>query len=130
MKTVEKFDQDMQKEEFRKEFEKKAEVIHKENPDYSKLEVISKAAKELGYDLPVELLEKKSAETQELSEEELDQVAGGFIGRPSKTVDDEYGHESDCIGMTWHCYATFMHTETESKEVDCWSNYKCYFASN
>ncbi len=132
MKTLKEFDQDMQKEEFRKEFEKKAAVIHKENPDYSKLEVISKAAKELGYGLPVELLEKKTAEAQELSEEELNQVAGGSKNKmhESKIVYDEYGRESQCSIMTWHCLATFMHTETESEEVNCWSNYKCLFANN
>ncbi len=144
MKTLKEFDQNMQKEEFRKEFEKKAEVIHEENPDWSELELISKTAKELGYDMPVELLEKKTAETQELDEEELKQVAGGsgiedaeqeymetvidiITGncRNNAIATDEYNHNANCV-TAWHCYTATLHTGTNSEKVSCWKNYKCF----
>ncbi len=138
MKTLKEFDQNMQKEEFRKEFEKKAEVVHEENPDWSELEVISKAAKELGYDMPVELLEKETAEIQELNEEELKQVAGGVGGidfdgncrsnwfcTEDWMTEDEHGHDNLCY-TAWHCAAVTLHTKSDSKDSYCWKNYQCF----
>ena len=84
-------------------------------------EVIQKVAAELGYEVPLEELERAWAGEQELDEAELDKVAGGWT--------DEHGHDTSCF-VAWHCYTITCHTETIHKNVNCWSNYKCMFSDH
>ena len=109
-------------------------------------EALSRAARSLGYEINAAELERMGAETQELSLEEMASAAGGDgdYDRVHKNLctkdwhcdifwnsaaEDEYGHNNWCATV-WHCYMASMHTETESKNVSCWSDYLCAFINN
>ena len=107
-------------------------------------EAMEKALKSLGYDIPKAELERMQAESQQMSLEEMENVAGGTQYEKEwgelcnsdywcmvlwDTKDqDEKGHNSWCV-TAWHCDMATLHTETDSKEVSCWSNYTCKLIS-
>lgn len=87
-------------------------------------EVIVKAAAELGFDISIEDLERAIAEQEQLSDNDLENIAGGG------GLTDEYGHDDFCVTI-WHCYVVTAHTETNTKITDshkeaCLVNFGCY----
>ena len=87
-------------------------------------EVISGAAKAIGFEITPEEIERSAAEAQELSDGDLEVVTGG-----TEYPEDEYGHEFWC-SVAWHCYTAFRHTDSESHDITCWSDYLCVFSEN
>ena len=77
-------------------------------------ELLLKAAAEVGYPLTMAELERAFAQAQELSEEELDKVAGGT------EKNDDW-----CI-VTHHCFAFFLHTDDGSTTANCWKDYNVF----
>ena len=69
----------------------------------------------LGYAITIEELERAAADLEKLDDDELDAAAGG--------AQDEK-HTNWCI-KSWYCFAALRHTNTESKDVACWSDYVC-----
>ena len=63
--------------EKQKAFEEALEKIAEEKSVESESEAFVKAAKELGFDLTIEEIERSFAEKQEMGDDELDEVAGG-----------------------------------------------------
>ena len=86
-------------------------------------EALVKAVAEVGYDIPIEELERSYAAIEEASDEMLDTISGGGFGE-----DDEYGHELHCL-YVWHCFGIVLHTETKNKQAACWKDYLCNFVS-
>ncbi len=78
-------------------------------------EAMVKAAASLGYTITIEELERAAADLEKLDDDELDAAAGG--------AQDEK-HTNWCI-KSWYCFAALRHTDTESKDVACWSDYVC-----
>ena len=74
---------------------------------------------ELGYELSIGEFERVSAEAQDLSDEELESVAGGMF------VKDRW-----CLDI-YYCYTAFKHDDHEDepgrKDRACWSDYDCMF---
>ena len=64
-------------EEFRKQFEETIKRIVENKQAESDGEAFTKAATELGYELSIAEIERANAEAQDLSDEELESVAGG-----------------------------------------------------
>ena len=87
----------------------------------SDVEAMVLAAKAAGFEVAPEDVEKELAGDQQLFPEDLEAIAGGGY--------DEYGNDDLCIA-SWHCYTALRHTEAEDKDVACWSDYLCTFASN
>ena len=85
-------------------------------------EAMAKAAAALGYSITPEELERTTADLEKLDDDELEASGGNAFTREKKT--DEYGHDEGCV-LTWHCFAAFLHTEAESKDVSCWKDHKC-----
>ena len=102
-------------------------------------EAIVKAAASLGYDVTLEELERAAADLEKLDDGELE-ASGGSGNRPADgeycfrdfscdsmwntATEDEKGHNAWCH-VSWHCYVAILHTETNSKNVHCWSDYIC-----
>ena len=101
-----KFEKDLQgSEELRSKFEAKLKRI---------AEAITKAAKALGYDIPVSDIEKSMAESSELDQDELESVSGG-VG----------GHW--CVS-DYACYLAYEHDPDNGNTEDaCYKDYKCFF---
>ena len=119
-------------------------------------ELFAKAAQEFGYNITAADFERLDAEKEEVSADELELVAGGGNGEiyfeekgkcdkdylctyfyrypadPGEevaiTTEDENGHNGVCIAV-WHCATITCHTESNSKNINCWSNYWCYIVS-
>ena len=106
-------------EELRRDFEGACARIAKEGEARSDSEIMAKAAGELGFNISAADLERSAAELQELDLDELENVAGG--------TDD--GKDTFCI-TAWYCFTAALHTDTQSKDVSCWSDYKCVIWSN
>ena len=120
--TLKEFDEALAKdEEMKKTFLETCQKIADAGEASSDGEVIMKAAEEMGYRLSLEEIEREAASSEELNDDELEQVAGGIGNR-----EDEYGHDTWCI-TGWHCYAVTLHTGAEEK-TSCWSNYYCVMA--
>ena len=77
-------------------------------------ELLVKSAAEVGYTLSVTELERAFAQAQELSEEELDKVAGGT------EKNDDW-----CV-FSYHCFAFFLHTDDGSTTANCWKDYNVF----
>ena len=92
----------------------------------SKDELLSEAARSLGYEISAGELERARAGAEELDLDELEQIAGGGYCALLWTTEaqDEHGHNIWCYTL-WHCEVVTMHTETNSKSVCCWSDYRC-----
>ena len=81
-------------------------------------EIMVKAAAELGFSITMEDLERAKATSEELSDDELDNVAGGHY------TDDEYGNSGACFA-NYHCHGITRHTDSSSEHTACWSSYLC-----
>ena len=92
----------------------------------SDVEAIVLAAGAAGFELAPEDAEKELAEAQQLSQGDLEAVAGGVL---DKDGEDSEGHENSCIA-TWHCFTALMHTKDSSNSSCCWSDYWCMLLEN
>jgi len=86
-------------------------------------ELFEKAAAELGYQVTAAELERLSAETEELSPDEMEQAAGG---KEDDSGEDGDGHAAACF-VAWHCFTAILHTKANegNENVSCWSDYRC-----
>lgn len=103
-------------EELRKKFEEAIKKVAESGEAKCDGEVMVKAAAELGFSITIEELERAKADSEELSDDELDNASGGVNLR-----EDDKGHTNWCI-TAWHCLATTLHTETTTHEEACWSS--------
>ena len=128
--------------EFREKLEAEMKRIAGAGEAKSDGEVIAKAAAALGYAVTAEELERSAAELEAVDDEELSKVAGGMHPTIDVPIDewcmsdydcfsswhtnreDEEGHNEWCL-TGWHCTVATLRSDTESKEVACFSNYLC-----
>ena len=108
--------------ELREKFSKTVDRIATEKTVQSDGDLFAKAAQELGYNITAADFEKLDAEREEVSADELEQVAGGGS-------EDDKGHDQWCF-TAWHCFTATLHTSTETKWVSCWKDYSCAFVYN
>ncbi|MBE5969958.1 MAG: Nif11-like leader peptide family natural product precursor [Lachnospiraceae bacterium] len=101
------FEEALKKKENKDKFEAALKKIAEEKSAKSDGEAIQKAAKELGFDISMEDLERNYASKQEVEDEELDAVAGGWCA---------YDHS---------CFTAWKHDKEVSKEDSCWKEYRC-----
>ena len=105
-------------------------------------EALLKAAAALGYTITLDEQDRAAAELEAVDDEELSKVAGGMHPTIDVPIDewcmsdydcfsswhtnreDEEGHNEWCL-TGWHCTVATLHSDTESKEVACFSNYLC-----
>ena len=136
---IKKFEEALSVDEnLRNKYEAALKKIADEKLAGSDGEAMVKVAKELGFEINIDEMERYFAAIQELDDEELDNAAGvseehrgpdgaqkcdDFIGKAGSSK-DEYGHYGICLAV-WHCATAFLHTETDSKKVMCWSDYLC-----
>ena len=78
-------------------------------------EVLEIAASKLGYNIKKEELEKKTADGEEIDEDELTHVTGGY---------DE--PEYVFCAVDYACYTAFLHPD-QGEIGPCWSDYNCVF---
>ena len=110
-------------------------------------EAMVKAAAALGYTITIEELERSVADLEQLDDDELDASGGNTdhfsdkftineeakkerrrqCGHAEKASysKDENGHKGSCT-FSWHCSITWKHTESNSKDVMCLTNYACH----
>lgn len=78
-----KFEEALRNDELkRKTFDGAYKKIMEEKSVGSNNEAVVKAAKEIGFDISIEELERYYAEKQEMNDDELDKVAGGRVVGP------------------------------------------------
>ncbi len=128
-------------ENLRNKYEAALKKIADEKLAESDGEAMVKAAKELGYEISIDEMERSFAAIQELDDEELSDAAGGEVSKISKTkskskkpcgtaimkaqkAEDENGHGGFCLGV-WHCFTAFLHTDSDSDGVACLADYRC-----
>ena len=85
----------------------------------SDIESLCAAAAKIGFDITAEQAEKVIADSQVLSDEDLEGISGGLWGD-----EGEDGHSRSCL-FVWHCEVVALHTETTDKKCDCWTDYSC-----
>ena len=107
--------------ELREKFSKTVDRIAGEKTAQSDGELFAKATQELGYNITAADFERLDAEREEVSADELEQVAGG-------APEDDKGHDNWCL-TAWHCFTATLHTSTETKSVACWKDYGCYMVN-
>ena len=99
--------------------------------------LFSKAAEELGFHVTAADFERLDAEKEEISVEELENVAGGgwCLGVYvcawvyHEDYQDTDGHNGHCIAV-WHCATAALHTDDGNEHVgqeSCWKEYQCVF---
>ncbi len=91
----------------RKTFDDAYKKILAEKSAGSNGEALVKAAKEIGFDISIEELERSYAEKQEMNDEELDKVAGG--GRYCE--------------WSYYCITVYSHEEAVDDLPDCIMDY-------
>ena len=126
--------------ELYEKFNKTVDRLAGEKTAQSDGELFAKAAQELGYNITAADFEKLDAEKEEVSADELKQVAGGYYDKDNQCskdyfckciyhddtrAEDEHGHSTWCI-TAWHCATATVHTESESQKDFCWKDYKCF----
>ena len=84
-------------------------------------ELIAKALQAvLGVEIPLSEIEKAYAQSQKLSDEDLDKVAGG--------EDWDKDYYDDWCTFDYCCYTAFYHSEyAKGDQNACWSDYTCVF---
>ena len=103
-------------------------------------ELFAKAAQELGYNITAADFERLDAQNEEVSPDELENVAGGeWCWKNYGCVstwhcfepedEDKDGHNVWCF-TAWHCMAATLHTEGETHGEACWNNYLCLSVNN
>ena len=108
--------------ELNEKFYKNVDSTAGEKTAQSDGELFAKAAAKLGYNITAADFEKLDAEREEVSADDLEQVAGGGS-------EDDKGHDNWCVTL-WHCFTVTAHTSTETKSVACWKDYGCYIVNN
>ena len=105
-------------------------------------ELLAAAAQELGYDIAAADFARVLAKEQELDDDELEAVAGGWDPFDDCWANDRctalYNtyHQTDYTGhdiwcpTVWHCWVASMHSDTEDTNVACLSDYGCIWNSN
>ncbi|MGN0693045.1 MAG: Nif11-like leader peptide family RiPP precursor [Oscillospiraceae bacterium] len=106
-------------ENLRKALEENCRRIAESGEAKSDGEVMVKAAAELGFSITIEDLERAKAASEELSDDEMDKIAGGT------SYEDDKGHDNSCFSL-WHCFTITCHSETTTHQENCWSNYYEY----
>lgn len=99
----------------------------KENGAKSDVEAMSLAAAAIGYEFTPEQIEQHLASIAEVSEDELEVVAGGadFCYEGNVASKDENGNDTICFA-SYHCFTALLHPDDNSKRGACWSDYKCW----
>lgn len=140
--------------EFARKFDLTCKKILDESKDLSDSEIFSAAAKELGYDLSPAEFERTKAEVEAIDTEELELISGGLYGMdncPHTAQDctvlemcwsndfcvtatntnhpDENDHNDICV-VGWHCYTAALHTDSNSRDVACWSDFNCLYGEH
>ncbi len=127
-------------EELSKKLDEACKRIAAEKKANSDGEVVTAAARELGYDITIAALEQAQAEAEQLDPEAMEAVAGGqyndrnqcpetenFICNGNYRAYFEDENEHDCWCATgWHCLAVTLHSESEDHDCFCWSDYTCF----
>ena len=96
----------------------------------SDVEALCLAAAAAGFELDPTEVEQSMADAANLSEEDLEAVTGGLADfsmgaeQDEELPTDEFGHEASCVAV-WHCLTAMLHTESNTKEIACWSDYSC-----
>ena len=100
--------------------------------------LFSKAAEELGFHVTAADFERLDAEKEEISVEELENVAGGgwcltaydcFYMYEQDDYEDLDGHNGMCVAV-WHCFTATVHTNDGNEHIgpeNCWKDYQCLF---
>lgn len=105
------FEEALKKDEAKqKAYEDAAKKLSKDKSIKSNGELMSKVAKELGYDISVEECERLFAEKQEMDDDELEKVAGGWC---------TFSHG---------CHYVISHSDKVDTSEDCWKEYICLIA--
>lgn len=104
-----KFEEAMKNnEEKQKDYESALKKIAAAKDAKSNGELVSRAAKEVGFDLTAEECDLVFAEKQEMADDELDKVAGGWC-------------------WTSHgCHVVISHSEEIDETEDCFNEYICF----
>ena len=127
---MKRFEADMASDkELYEKFYKTVDRIAGEKTAQSDGELFANAAQELGYNITAADFERLDAEREEISTDELKQVAGGYYYERKHESEDEHGHDVQCL-TAWHCVGITCHTETDSKHVACWKDYLCYIVNH
>lgn len=71
----------------------------------------------------MEELERRYAASKELSEEDLEQVDGGYDVSSNDSIDA-------WCWSSYHCLAAWKHDDTGDKEAVCFSDFWCAFIYN
>ena len=137
MKELKRFENDLKaSDELKGKLEEALKHIADEGKAQSDGEAMVQAAKELGYNISITALEQAKAAAQDLDAEALQQVSGGTSDMCLKDYqciylykhdsDDKDGHTALCLAV-WHCFTAAIHTEGETKDEACWSDYRCVY---
>lgn len=141
--TMKEFEEALQKDEnLRKEFEAQCKKAAESGECANDLEVLVKAAGELGWTLEFSEIEQEKASGEELDLEELEKISGGdyvsedcfsdwgcLMAYHTPDNEDENGHTEWCV-TGWHCNTITCHTDSVDKAVYCWSQYACFMVLN
>ena len=105
-------------------------------------EVLVAAARAVGVQLTCEEAERAIAQAVTLSEQDLEQEAGGAPtwrvegwdevdwDRAVDIIEDWVGYNDSICGLIWNCYAAFMHSTRDDHNEACWSDYRCIWFNN
>ena len=100
VENVKKFIKDLKENENLKESVKKEELeLLKDNSQKEK-DLIPEIARKLGYDFTDEEFKEECSKPQEISDEELANVSGGYFGLGEDAPD---GHEATCLMYYYDC---------------------------
>lgn len=112
-------------ENLRKALEETCRRIAESGNAKNDIEVMVKAAAELGYTITPEDSTRRLAGSEEIDLDELNTVTGGVQSDRGEWFTDDKGHDGFCW-TAWHCAMTTLHTETETKRIYCFSDYMCH----
>lgn len=104
---------------------KRALEAAKEDGAKSDSEALAAAASAVGFELTAEQIEQYFASRFEVSDDELDFVAGGMDCYQGNVMNhDENGNDTVCV-FSYHCFTALLHPDDNSKKGACWSDYRC-----
>ena len=114
LNELKRFEDDLNSnEELRKKLEDAVKRLADEGKAQNDGEVMAAAAKELGYDISIALLEQAMADAEKLDADELDAVTGGA------KKGDEW-----CV-MDYSCFVPLNH-DREGHNNACFADYQCF----
>lgn len=109
--NVKEIDQILREDEEKAEKFKQALESAKENGAKSDAEAMSMAAAAAGIQITPEQVEQSVAKSQEVTDEDLELVAGG--------------KEDDWCAISYNCYLAFLHESEQNKTAACYYDYLC-----